>query len=146
SSWCITSGSYAGSSRRHRVSPRRARLEMAGERINVAMRMTRRGFVRLGAAAMAGGFGAPAPPPPAPRFALVQPELFAATGGQPSCWADYDNDGDLDLFVGFKDAVANRLYRNDGGTFVEVAAAAGLPDTADTRAAAWGDPNADGRL
>jgi len=114
----------------------------------LAMRMNRRRFVRLGAAAMAGGFGArtPAPPPSAPRFELVQPDLFAATGGQPSCWADYDNDGDLDLFVGFKDGVANRLYRNDGGKFVEVAADAGLPDTTDTRAAAWGDPNADGRL
>jgi len=76
----------------------------------------------------------------------VQPDLFAATGGQPSCWADYDGDGDLDLFVGFKDAVANRLYRSDGGRFVEVAAAAGIADPTDTRAAAWGDPNADGRL
>ena len=127
----------------------------------LAMRMNRRRFVRLGAAAMAGGLGVrdprlrgrtwssgptPAPPPSAPRFELVQPDLFAATGGQPSCWADYDNDGDLDLFVGFKDGLANRLYRNDGGKFVEVAADAGLPDTTDTRAAAWGDPNADGRL
>jgi hypothetical protein len=76
----------------------------------------------------------------------VQPDLFAATGGQPNCWADYDNDGDLDLFVGFKEGVANRLYRNDGGRFAEVAAAAGLADATDTRAAAWGDPNADGRL
>ena len=76
----------------------------------------------------------------------MQPDLFAVTGGQPSCWADYDNDGDLDLFVGFKDGVANRLYRNDGGTFVEVGGQAGVPDMTDTRAAAWGDPNADGRL
>ena len=87
-----------------------------------------------------------ADPANAPRFELVQPDLFAVTGGQPSCWADYDNDGDLDLFVGFKDGVANRLYRNDGGTFVEVGAQAGVPDLTDTRAAAWGDPNADGRL
>ena len=90
--------------------------------------------------------GDAADPAPPPRFELVQPELFAVTGGQPSCWADYDNDGDLDLFVGFKDGVANRLYRNDGGTFVEVGGQAGVPDLTDTRAAAWGDPNADGRL
>ena len=92
------------------------------------MRVNRRRFVRLGAAGMVGGIGArqgllawgAADPAAAPRFELVQPELFAVTGGQPSCWADYDNDGDLDLFVGFRDGVANRLYRNDGGTFVEV--------------------------
>src|SRR5687767_9691592 len=109
------------------------------------MRVNRRRFVRLGAAAIAGGIGArhqmlawgAADPAAAPRFELVQPDLFAVTGGQPSCWADYDNDGDLDLFVGFKDGVANRLYRNDGGTFVEVGGQAGVPDLTDTRAAAW---------
>jgi hypothetical protein len=118
------------------------------------MRVNRRRFVRLGAAGMVGGIGArhgllawgTVDPAAAPRFELVQPDLFAVTGGQPSCWADYDNDGDLDLFVGFKDGVANRLYRNDAGTFVEVGGQAGVPDLTDTRAAAWGDPNADGRL
>lgn len=87
-----------------------------------------------------------------PRFELVQPDLFAASGGQPNAWADYDGDGDLDLFVGFKQDAANRLYRNDtsqassGGkpTFVEVAAEAGVADLLDTRAAAWGDYDADG--
>jgi penicillin G amidase len=116
--------------------------------------MNRRRFVHLGAAGLMAGVTArhgllawdAADPPAAPRFELVQPDLFAVTGGQPSCWADYDNDGDLDLFVGFKDAVANRLYRNDGGTFVEAAGPSGVADLTDTRAAAWGDPNGDGRL
>ena len=37
-----------------------------------------------------------------PSFTLVQPELFAATGGNTNAWADVDNDGDLDYFVGFR--------------------------------------------
>ena len=49
-----------------------------------------------------------------PQFELVQPELFGATGGQPNAWADFDNDGDLDLFIAFRDK-PNRLFRNDGG-------------------------------
>ena len=88
---------------------------------------------------------APAPPS-APRFEAVQPELFALAGGQPNAWADIDGDGDLDLFVGFQQGKPNRLYRNDRGTFVEVAAAAGIADITDTRAAAWGDFDGDGHV
>lgn len=79
-----------------------------------------------------------------PRFELVQPELFAASGGQPNAWADFDGDGDLDLFVGFRQDSPNRLYQNDHGRFTEVALAMGVADGADTRAAAWGDFDADG--
>ena len=78
-----------------------------------------------------------------PSFELVQPELFAATGGNTNAWADIDNDGDLDYFVGFRGR-ANRFYRNDGGTFRDVAAEVGLIDSVETRAVAWGDFNADG--
>jgi penicillin G amidase len=81
---------------------------------------------------------------PALRFELVQPDVFAASGGQPNAWADYDNDGDLDLFVGFRQDEPNRLYRNDKGIFVNVATEAGVADLTDTRAAAWGDFDADG--
>jgi hypothetical protein len=79
-----------------------------------------------------------------PRFELVQPELFAASGGQPNAWADFDGDGDLDLFVGFRQDVPNRLYQNDEGAFADVALAMGVADRADTRAAAWGDFDGDG--
>jgi hypothetical protein len=81
--------------------------------------------------------------PAAPAFERVQPDLFAASGAQPNAWADYDNDGDLDLFVGFRGR-PNRLYRNDQGVFRDVAAEAGLADTMETRAAAWGDFDGDG--
>jgi hypothetical protein len=80
-----------------------------------------------------------------PEFELLQPELFGVTGGQPNAWADFDDDGDLDEFVGFRGR-PNRLYRQDHGRFEDVAAAVGLNDTIETRAAAWGDFDADGQL
>lgn len=83
---------------------------------------------------------------PMPEFEQVQSDLFGISGGQPDCWADFDKDGDLDLFVGMKGNVPNRLYRNDAGVFKEVAAEAGIADTTDTRAAAWGDFDGDGNL
>lgn len=86
-----------------------------------------------------------APRDVAPRFELIQPELFGATGGQPNAWADFDNDGDLDEFVGFRGR-PNRLYRQDHGRFEDVAAAVGLADQVETRAAAWGDFDGDGHL
>src|SRR3989442_10196920 len=81
----------------------------------------------------------------AARFELVQPELFGVTGGQANAWADFDNDGDLDEFVGFRGR-PNRLYRQDHGRFEDVAAAVGLADTVETRVAAWGDFDGDGHL
>jgi hypothetical protein len=86
--------------------------------------------------------------PPAdrgPKFELVQPELFGAPGGMPNAWADFDNDGQLDEFVGFRGR-PNRLYRQNHGRFEDVAAAAGVADNVETRAAAWGDYDADGNV
>jgi len=115
------------------------------------MGTSRRGFIKLGAAGVAGFAAARrarafAPEAASPRFELVQPDLFAVAGGQPNCWADFNNDGHLDLFVGFKNGVANRLYRYDGRVFADVAADLGLGDLTDTRAAAWGDFDGDGHL
>ncbi|HEX6163420.1 MAG TPA: CRTAC1 family protein [Vicinamibacterales bacterium] len=78
-----------------------------------------------------------------PVFEPMQPDLMGAGSSFTNAFADYDNDGDLDLFVGF-DGKPNRLYRNDTGTFVDVASTAGVADSRPTRAAAWGDFDADG--
>jgi hypothetical protein len=78
-----------------------------------------------------------------PVFEPMQPEVMGAGSSFTNAFADYDGDGDLDLFVGF-DGKPNRLYRNDKGTFTDVAAAAGVADSRPTRAAAWGDFDGDG--
>ncbi len=79
---------------------------------------------------------------------------------QGSCWAavwgDYDNDGNLDLFVtdsgdlGQGAGNANKLFHNNGdGTFTDVAATEGvaLADGVSLhKTAAWGDYNNDGFL
>ncbi len=80
-----------------------------------------------------------------PNFKLHQPDLFKGGGAYTNAFADFDNDGDLDLFVGFR-AKPNRLYRNDDGTFTDVAAQVGIADVGYTRTAAWGDYNGDGHL
>jgi FG-GAP-like repeat/ASPIC and UnbV len=85
----------------------------------------------------------PQPPRSIPTFEPMQRELFSAGGAFVNAFADYDGDGDLDLFVGFN-GTANRLYRNDGDVFTDVAPAAGIADARATRAAAWGDFDADG--
>lgn len=84
-------------------------------------------------------------PPPEEPFEPVQKALFNAAGGQPIAVGDYDNDGDLDVFVGFRGA-PSRLYRNDNGRFVEMASVYGLEDGDEVRAAAWGDYDSDGNL
>jgi hypothetical protein len=78
------------------------------------------------------------------EFSAVQVTLFAQPGALSNAWADYDNDGDADLVVTFKNGEV-RLYRNDGRTFTSVGAALGLPVSGDdARGASWGDYDGDG--
>jgi len=69
---------------------------------------------------------------------------------QAAAWADYDGDGDLDLYVGneWSDnfAAPSQLFRNRGdGTFEEVAAQAGVRNERMAKAVAWADFDSDGR-
>ena len=66
-------------------------------------------------------------------------KFYLETMGSGAAFLDYDNDGDLDLYIvngaplpGFETATppANILYQNDGdGRFIDVTAAAGVGDT-----------------
>ena len=61
-------------------------------------------------------------------------------------FADYDNDGDLDLYI-CKLRAGNRLLENDGsGTFTDVTAKVGLLDSARTSGAVFADLDNDGDL
>ncbi len=65
--------------------------------------------------------------------------------GMAASAADYDNDGDLDLYV--CNYGANLLYRNNAdGTFTDVTAQAGVASPGWALAAPWFDYNGDGRL
>ncbi|MGA9772652.1 MAG: FG-GAP-like repeat-containing protein [Blastocatellia bacterium] len=69
-------------------------------------------------------------------------ELLAATCGGVTLF-DYDNDGDLDMFDVGPDA--QRLCRNDGGKFVDVTSASGLPANAAGINAVAGDYDNDNK-
>lgn len=73
--------------------------------------------------------------------------------GSVVCAADFDRDGDLDLFVGggsvpgrYPEAAASRLFRNDGGRFTEVTAplAPDLSRAGLVTSALWSDLDNDG--
>lgn len=77
---------------------------------------------------------------------------FASGGNYGSIWIDYDNDGDMDLFIakcsgGGSGPGGNidELHRNNGnGTFTNVATAANMANAVQTWSSAWGDFDNDG--
>ncbi|MEE8585255.1 MAG: CRTAC1 family protein [Acidobacteriota bacterium] len=78
-------------------------------------------------------------------------DVTKRAGLQESAWgmgcvsADYDNDGDVDLYL--TNFGPNLLYRNNGdGTFSEAGQAAGLADPLWSTGAAFGDYDRDGDL
>jgi hypothetical protein len=73
-------------------------------------------------------------------------QLLAPT--QTASWGDYDNDGDLDLYIGNESnedlAVPSQLLVNRGdGTFEDAAAAAGVTNDRWAKGVVWGDYDAD---
>lgn len=79
------------------------------------------------------------------RFAYAAdvPELKVFGNTYQSTWADYDGDGDSDLYVA-NDFMANNLFRNDGtGHFTDVSVATGTTDIGFGMGASWGDFNGD---
>ena len=69
------------------------------------------------------------------------------TPTQASSWADYDLDGDLDLYIGNERHThdpPSQLFRNNGDeTFTDVAAEAGVTNDRFAKAVIWGDYNND---
>ena len=67
---------------------------------------------------------------------------------QTASWGDYDNDGDLDLYIGNESTetftAPCQLFRNNSdGTFSDVAAQAGVQNYRFTKSVIWGDYNGD---
>ena len=60
-------------------------------------------------------------------------------------WEDFDNDGDLDLYVA-NDFGPNNLFRNDEGKFVDIAKLADVVDHGSGMSVSWGDYDRDGRM
>ena len=81
----------------------------------------------------------------APQLGMDRPGRSKDEGSVGCALADYDNDGDLDLYVASYGPGV--LYRSDGsGGFVDAAANLGLDENLHAVGAAWGDFDNDGYI
>jgi hypothetical protein len=87
--------------------------------------------------------------PAAAQFmAITNGPIVTDRGDSTGCaWGDYDNDGNLDLFVSNFGTPFNYLYRNNGdGTFTRVTTGAIATDDTNSEGATWADYDNDGFL
>ncbi|MEW6754878.1 MAG: FG-GAP-like repeat-containing protein [Candidatus Latescibacterota bacterium] len=87
----------------------------------------------------------------ADRTGAVLPQAYGGLKGGGAVFGDYDNDGDLDLFVSIGAGLSrqrdlNLLLRNDRGVYTNVNREAGLTDSLPTHNAIWLDYDRDGYL
>ncbi|REK29706.1 MAG: CRTAC1 family protein [Planctomycetota bacterium] len=61
---------------------------------------------------------------------------------QTAAWADYDNDGDLDLFVG-NERARSQLFRQEDGIFTDATQEAGIHNVQIAKGVVWGDYDGD---
>ena len=83
------------------------------------------------------------------NFVKISNSPVVTDGGNStgSSWADYDNDGDLDLFVANSSNENNFLYCNDGsGNFVKITSEPIVTDGGDSDGSSWADYDNDGDL
>lgn len=89
-------------------------------------------------------------------FTLISGDVIVSDGGYSGCsgWADYDNDGDLDLYVTSAyapTAEKNTLYQNQliesgTATFIKISGNPATDDSGGSYGFAWGDYDRDGDL
>ncbi len=85
-------------------------------------------------------------------FATIDDNIITSDGGASlgSAWGDFDNDGDLDLFVAAASQEFSRLYSNVGqGKFIALSSAQvgfWLLNFSTSQGCAWGDYDNDGDL
>ena len=82
------------------------------------------------------------------RLEPIDNVLSEASGfSSGSAWADFDNDGRIDLFVPNQRGQNNFLYRNQGGgSFRLLDSSPPAVDGGETFSATWGDVDADGLI
>lgn len=82
------------------------------------------------------------------QFIPADTSIITNDGGKShgGSWGDYDNDGDLDLYVTNSYNEANFLYRNDGNSSFTKITSIGAIGQNTSMCSAWGDVDNDGDL